>query len=179
MRMRVSPGALVPVLLSVAVVMVAAVGGCGLAPKGPVRDPNARPPSPSGPDGLTGPTSTPTRRPPTTTEPTPTGSPSSSGFSGLIAVSCNGKPTGQQVLDLVRRVGALPADARPSVRTGPLCAGTWQYTELTVPGADAMDVVTRGAPNALTLVTAGTDPCTPKVRVEAPQGIKTVLGCES
>jgi hypothetical protein len=173
MRIRVSPGALVPVVFTVAVL---AVGGCGLAPKGPIRDPNARPPSPSGPDS---PTEPPITRPPLLPTETPTSSPSSSGFSGLVAVACNGKPTGQQVVDVVRRAGALRADARPTVKRGPLCAGTWQFTELTVPGLDPMDVVTRGAPNALTLVTAGTDPCTPKVRVEAPQGIKAVLGCEA
>src|SRR5688572_12072602 len=158
-------GVFVSVVLAVG---VTTLSGCGLAPKGPVRDPDARPPSPSGPDdpGATSRRSTP--RPTPTIAPSPAAS--SSGFSGLVAVACNGRPTGEQVLVVVRRSNVLPAGAQASVKSGPLCAGTWQYTVVAVTGADPMDVVTRGAPNSLTLITAGTNACTAKVRVEAPQG---------
>jgi hypothetical protein len=44
---------------------------------------------------------------------------------------------------------------------------------------EPIDVVTRGAPNALTLVTAGTNPCTARVRAEAPQGIRSALRCDT
>ncbi len=172
MRPRVSTGVLVVICTALAVV------GCGLAPKGPVRNPNARPPSPSGPTGEP----PPSRRPvvtPTTPRTTSTPSASASGFGTLVAVACNGKPTGEQVLSLLRRNGVLPAQSNARVTNGPLCAGTWQYTVVSMADLEPIDVVTRGAPNSLTLVTAGTNPCTARVRAEAPQGIRSALRCDT
>ena len=60
----------------------------------------------------------------------------------------------------------------------PQCAGTWQYSVVTVTGRDPLAVVTRGAPTALTLVTAGTNVCTIPVRTSAPPGIRKVA-CEA
>jgi hypothetical protein len=160
--------------LLVSVVAIMTVAGCGLVPKGPVRDPDARPPSPSGPIGASSPVrSVPPPRPSRTTSPSP------SGFGTLVAVACNGKPTGAQVVALLRRTGVLPAQARATVTNGPLCAGTWQYTEVSMPDAEPIDVVSRGTPEALALVTAGTDTCTAKVRTEAPPGIRSVLRCDT
>jgi hypothetical protein len=159
-------------VLSVAVL---ALAGCGLAPKGPVRNPDARPPSPSGPP----PASSNSRRPAPPTPTRTTSSPSPSGFQTFVAVSCNGKPTGAQVVALLRRTRVLPAQAQATVTNGPLCAGTWQYTEVSMPDAEPIDVVTRGAPESLALVTAGTDACTAGVRAGAPLGIRTVLRCDA
>ena len=96
--------------------------------------------------------------------------PARTGFSNLVAVACNGKPTGEQVLALLRRASCCGAGAGRRVTSGPLCAGTWQYT--------VVDRVRRGADprghpgraEALTLVTAGTNPCTAKVRGRGPAG---------
>ena len=154
-----------------------AVAGCGLAPKGPVRDPNARPPSPSGPTDEPPTTRRPVVTPTTRTTTTP--SASASGFGTLVAVACNGKPTGEQVLSLLRRQGVVGAQANARVTNGPLCAGTWQYTVVAMADVEPIDVVTRGAPNSLTLVTAGTNPCTARVRAEAPQGIRSALRCDT
>ena len=171
MRIRVRSGMLAS---TAAVLLLAGCGlaGCGLAPRGPVRDPNARPPSPSHIGESSA--SRPAARPPTRAA-----TPSPSGVSGLVAVACNGRPSGNQVIALLRRSKVLGAQTRASVTEGPLCAGTWQYTVVTVTGAGPMDVVTRGTPDALVLVTAGTNPCTAKVRTEAPQGIRSALRCDA
>jgi hypothetical protein len=50
---------------------------------------------------------------------------------------------------------------------------------VTVTDAGPMDVVTRGTPEALVLVTAGTNPCTAKVRAEARRGIRSALRCDA
>lgn len=170
MRLRVRSGVLV------STVAVMAVAGCGLMPKGPVRNPDARPPSPSGPPPVSA-YSRPPAPPPTPTR--TTSSPSPSGFQTFVAVACNGKPTGAQVIALLRRKGVLPAQVTATVTNGPLCAGTWQYTEVSMPDAEPIDVVTRGAPESLALVTAGTDACTAGVRAGAPLGIRTVLRCDA
>jgi hypothetical protein len=64
-----------------------------------------------------------------------------------------------------------------TVDTGPLCAGTWQYTVVLVPNREPLAVVTRGRPGALELVTAGTNVCSIPVRTEAPIGIRTAATC--
>jgi hypothetical protein len=154
-------------------VAVLAVAGCALAPNGPVRDPGARPPSPAGAAGSSSSRRVPPPPPRTTTTPSPTG------FSTVVAVACNGRPTGAQVVALLRRDGVLPAQAQATVTNGPLCAGTWQYTEISMSGSEPIDVVTRGRPEALDLVTAGTDVCTKGVRAAAPLGIRTLLRCDT
>ncbi|GIJ51468.1 hypothetical protein Val02_83540 [Virgisporangium aliadipatigenens] len=97
-----------------------------------------------------------------------------SGFSEMTATSCNGQPTVQQVGALVKNI---LKNVTPSASKGPLCSGTWQFTVLTVPDAEPLQVVTRGQPTSLVLVTAGTNVCTPAVRGAAPPGILTATGC--
>jgi hypothetical protein len=105
-------------------------------------------------------------------------SPTASGFPDTYAVDCAGRPTGTQVVRVVRRKARLiPAGARVSVETGPLCAGTWQYTVLSMPGREPLAVVTRGRPGDLDLVTAGTNVCSIPVRTEAPTGIRIAAAC--
>lgn len=71
----------------------------------------------------------------------------------------------------------LPKTGTIAVPTGPLCAGTWQYTILTVTGKEPLQVVTQGTPTALKLVTAGTDVCSVEVRTHAPVGIVSAARC--
>ena len=95
-----------------------------------------------------------------------------------LAMPCAGRPGGDQIVAVLRRSpGVLAPGANPTVATGPLCAGTWQYTVVTQPNLDPLQVVTSGAPGSLTLVTAGTDVCTPEVRTGAPQGILSAAHC--
>ena len=71
--------------------------------------------------------------------------PSASAFAEGFAVDCAGDPTGSQVVRVLRRTpGLLASGARVSVRTGPLCAGTWQYTVVAVPGREPLAVVDQG-----------------------------------
>ncbi|WP_238433996.1 hypothetical protein, partial [Micromonospora tarensis] len=99
--------------------------------------------------------------------------------SGVVATACRNGPTGQQVVRLLHgRAGVLPANVRVRVRTGPLCAGEWQFTVLEVTGHEELQVVTRGEPSAPALVTAGTDVCTIEVRATGPAGIRT-LACDA
>jgi hypothetical protein len=44
-------------------------------------------------------------------------------------------------------------------------------------GREPLQVVTQGAPNALQLVTAGTEVCSVPVRTQAPSGILMVAHC--
>jgi hypothetical protein len=103
-----------------------------------------------------------------------TASPVRPGFSETTAVSCDGRPSVEQVGALVK---SILKNAKPTVAKGPLCSGTWQYTVLTVADAEPLQVVSKGAPTALVLVTAGTNPCTPDVRGAAPPGLLTATGC--
>jgi hypothetical protein len=119
---------------------------------------------------------------PTGFAPPPTAAPTSASpspfFGESFAVSCAGRPSADQVIALLRRTPSLlPRGVRASVKSGPLCAGTWQYTVVDIPDRDELQVVTRGAPTALVLVTAGTDVCNVTVRVSAPAGIRTVAHC--
>jgi hypothetical protein len=110
--------------------------------------------------------------------PIATRTPSPPGFDEFVAVPCGGRPNADQVLAAVRRGSdLLPRSLRAAVTTGPLCAGTWQYTVISVSGREPLQVVTKGAPTSLTLVTAGTDVCTVTVRTSAPTGIMTVAHC--
>lgn len=149
---------------------------CGVPPE--LRDPPGTPvPSPQ----TAPPSGAPTAMPnPPPTEAPPTGLPTVvPTFSEALAVPCNGQPSATQVLSLLRRTsGLLPAGANATVRSDtPLCAGTWQYSVITVPQRDPLAVVTKGAPGSLTLVTAGTNVCNIPVRTGAPVGIRTVA-CE-
>ncbi|GGM11080.1 hypothetical protein ACFFX1_25470 [Dactylosporangium sucinum] len=105
-------------------------------------------------------------------------SPSPSGFSEAYVVQCNGRPSGEQVLAAVRRARPeLPTGSGMTVKNQPLCAGIWQYTVLTVTNSEPLQVITKGSPSALTVVTAGTDPCTVEVRATAPPALLNVASC--
>jgi hypothetical protein len=105
-------------------------------------------------------------------------SPSQLPFSEAYVSQCNGRPTGEQVIAAVRRARPnLPSGAGVTVKTGPLCAGVWQYTMLTVTGSEPLQVMTKGAPAALTVVTVGTDPCTVEVKATAPPALLSTANC--
>jgi hypothetical protein len=164
----------------ICVLLGAGCTACG-EPRGPKTSelPGASASSSADPDapaagGGGGATRPPTRlpQPPRSTAP-----PSPSGFSEYAAVACNGRPSAAQVIALLRRTSVLRAGARPTVTSGPLCAGTWQYTVLTLPDEGSLYVVTHGRPEALVVETAGTNPCTARVRANAPAGIVSAIRC--
>ena len=64
-----------------------------------------------------------------------------------------------------------------TVAKGPVCAGDWQYIILNVPQKEPLQIVSRGTPDNLTMVTAGTDVCSIPVRTEAPAGIRNAALC--
>ncbi|MEV8515000.1 hypothetical protein [Dactylosporangium sp. NPDC051484] len=106
------------------------------------------------------------------------GSPSPSGFSTAYVAYCNGRPSGEQVLAVVRRNrGNLPAGNAVTVQKAPVCSGIWQYTVLTVTGSEPLRVITKGDPAALTVVTMGSDPCTVEVRDTAPPALLATVDC--
>lgn len=151
-----------------------ALSGCGTPPElrpkpgSPVPRPSVQP-SPSTGLGVPG-----DLGPPATTA---QGSPAPS-FAEEVAVNCAGQPRAEQVIALVRRAGGLlDRGVTPTVTAGPLCAGSWQYTELSVPDQEPLLVVSRGAPGDLTLVTAGTNVCSIPVRTGAPVGIRDAALC--
>jgi hypothetical protein len=133
----------------------------------------AEPPGPT----LTGPTSPGISAPAFPTLPPGQPGAPTSGFQEGVAISCGGQPDPDELLDLLRAEGILAAGAEAQVVTGPLCAGGWQYAVVSVPDLDPLQVVTRGEPGALELVTAGTDVCTVEIRIEAPPGIRDVAAC--
>jgi hypothetical protein len=157
--------------LAVVALAVVALGGCGSDRPAGVNLPSpTRSPTPTPePTYLPAPPLTRPPRPPTSGPTT---------FDERVAVPCAGRPGADQVVALLRRTpGVLTSGVTVTVRTGPLCAGTWQFTVVTVPERDPLQVVSKGAPGALTLVTAGTDVCTAPVRAGAPAGILTVARC--
>ncbi|GAA2330460.1 hypothetical protein GCM10010170_008430 [Dactylosporangium salmoneum] len=79
---------------------------------------------------------------------------------------------------MVRRARPnLPTGSGVSVQQQPECAGMWQYTVLTVTGSEPLQVITKGEPSALSVVTVGTDPCTVEVRATAPPAFVDAVGC--
>ena len=96
-----------------------------------------------------------------------------------MAVACAGKPSLNQVVAALRRDrDILPAGVTPKAATGPLCAGSWQYTVLSIANRDPLQVVTRGEAASLKVVTAGTYVCSPSVTAAAPPGILTAAHCQ-
>lgn len=158
-------------LVPVALGAVLLAAGCG------------KPPDLLPPPGVPIPSSSaqPTPTAPAFTLPTPTGSPApspSAVFSEVYSVPCLGTPSGEQVIAAVRKkTKLLPKTGTIGVPTGPLCSGTWQYTILQAPAKDPLLVVTKGAPTALTIVTAGSDVCTITVRTQAPAGLLNAARC--
>ena len=103
----------------------------------PVSPPPARSASPT-------PFSTPVAPARTTPARSASSSPSQLPFSEAYVSQCNGRPTGDQVVAAVRRARPnLPSGAGVTVKTGPLCAGVWQYTVLTVTSSEPLQAMTR------------------------------------
>ncbi|RKR89359.1 hypothetical protein BDK92_3703 [Micromonospora pisi] len=149
------------------------LAGCGTPPE--LRQPpGSRLPSPSAATPTPSVPATPVV-PSRTLEPTRT-----PGFGEATAVACQGRPSGDQVVALLRRSSSLiPGGIQATVPApGPLCAGTWQYTVVQVANREPLQVVSKGSATSLTLVTAGTDVCSIPVRTEAPAGIRTAA-CEA
>jgi hypothetical protein len=120
--------------------------------------------------------------PPVTPTPTPvvvvTTPPVGPTFADAVAVACAGRPRADQVIAVARAVPRLlPASVTVTVKVGPLCAGTWQYTVLAAPDREPLQVLTRGAPSALAFVTAGTNVCTANAITGAPAGILAAAHC--
>jgi hypothetical protein len=172
-------------LSGMALVLVVATAGCGrVVPSSPVGGPGdgaapERPSaSPSADEGLP-----PDEPPPSDAAepftppalPAPTFAPPPE---ATTAAPCAGRPSVAQVIAALRRERNLvPAGVAPRATTGPLCAGSWQYTILDVPNHDPLQVVTRGNADALTVVTAGTYVCTPEVTGTAPAAIVSAARC--
>lgn len=149
-----------------------ALAGCGAPPE--LTEPRgAGIPTPSGSPTPSGPAvSIPPVDPGTPHTPSAPPAPT---FAEFSAVDCAGRPSGSQVISFLRRTSRLlPSGARVTVTAGPLCAGEWQYTVLQVSGREPLQVVSSGAPDALRLVTAGTDVCSAEVRATAPYGIRSI-----
>jgi hypothetical protein len=124
------------------------------------------------------PVSTPNVPPVRTAAPSASRSASVAPFSEAYVSQCNGRPTGEQVIAAVRRARPnLPAGSGVTVKTGPLCAGVWQYTILTVADSEPLQIMSKGAPTALTVVTAGTDPCSVEVKATAPLALLNAADC--
>ncbi|NES29793.1 hypothetical protein GCE86_25190 [Micromonospora terminaliae] len=156
--------------LPVALAALLALAGCGAPPElnAPTASVTTAPTASATPTPSATPAAPVTPTAPARTAPTP----------DPTATPCRSGPSGDRVVALLRgRAGVLPRDVRVTVRTGPLCAEGWQYTVLAVSGHEELQVVTRGRPTALELVTAGTDVCGVEVRAAGPSGIRT-LACD-
>jgi hypothetical protein len=116
---------------------------------------------------------------PSTATPEPTDLlPTATALPDATASPCSGGPSADRVIAALRRDrNLLPSGVTPKIVTGPLCAGSWQYTVMNVPGREALQVVTQGSAGALTVVTAGTYVCIPEVVGAAPAGIVSAAHC--
>jgi hypothetical protein len=168
------------VLATVLVVLVT-TAGCGRIEPEPPRHvrPRPAPPAPSAPGDAAGGEQTPDPDPTDVFPPPPPPAlPPPPPVAGATAVGCAGKPSVSQVVGALRRDrDILPAGVNPTASVGPLCATTWQYTVLSLPNREPLQVVTRGAPGSLTVVTAGTYVCSSAVTDAAPPGILTAAHC--
>lgn len=161
--------------VSAAVVAGGVLAGCGVPPELQPKPGSSVPrpsetASPSAADGLPG---VMPLLPGETATPSPVPS-----FAEDYAIPCGDYPSKDQVITAVRRTGGLlPSTGTVTVLKGPLCAGSWQYTIFAVPQKEPLQVVTRGTPTQLTLVTAGTDICSITVRTSGPPGIRNAALC--
>jgi hypothetical protein len=116
---------------------------------------------------------------PPTVAPSPPTSPVAAlpSFADSLAVSCAGYPTPGQVITLLRTQQVIARSVAVTVDDGPLCAGDWQFTALSVAGLGSLQIISQGRPERLKLITAGTAVCTPLVRTQAPPGIISVARC--
>jgi hypothetical protein len=136
---------------------------------------SAPPPAPSGPPQISIPAySAPPLPSLGPTSASPTGPPT---FDAGFATQCNGYPALSRIVSLLRDKNVIGSGGTPTAELGPLCASDWQYTIVDQSGHEPLQVVTKGTPTSLSLVTAGTDVCTVKVRSEAPPGILTAAHC--
>lgn len=168
-------------LAALGLLAVALPAGCGHVTHTPLGAPATSaaataPATPTGsPSTVDGVAPPPDRAPPPPTLP---GLPALPPPSAATAAACPGRPEAAQITAALRKQpNLLPAGVTPTVATGPLCAGSWQYTVYAVPGFDRLQVVTKGSPTSLTVVTAGTDVCTPDVTDNAPAGIVAAAHC--
>jgi hypothetical protein len=158
--------------------VVATGAGCGRVERiptavNPARSVSAHPEVSASPEDTTTPDDFyPTAEPTTPPFAAPTAAPEST------TVACAGHPDAAQVIAALRRDrNLIAAGMTPRAVTGPLCAGSWQYTVLNVPDHEPLQVVTRGTGSSLTVVTAGTYVCTPEVTGAAPTGIVSAARC--
>lgn len=142
------------------------LGGCGAPPELERASRGALPQVSPTPTGEASASPTPALPPP---------SPIESTANEAVATDCQGRPTGKQIINLVRRSKLLPDGVAMSVAKAPVCAGSWQYTVIQVPGHEPLQVVSKGEPGSLTLVAAGTDVCSIPVRTGAPVGIRALV----
>jgi hypothetical protein len=181
------------VLRGVVLLGVVLLAGCGeppqplpTAPPPKFGDPSSVPSGTAYPNGLPSapgyPTTTVGGYPTYPTYPTRTTSPTASArpTGPPAAPKCTKGPTDAQVLAVVKGKPGIPANAQLVVKSGPYCAGTWQFATVGEAGSDVdpLQVVTNGKPTALKLVEAGADVCSDHVHDTAPTGIR-VWACGS
>jgi hypothetical protein len=168
-------------VVAVLTATLTAAAGCGRIAPEPSRHVQPRPsapaPAPSGTGDGGGDGETPDPAP-TDDFPLPPPPEIPPPVPGATAVSCAGSPSVSQVIAALRRDrDILPAGVTPKATTGPLCATTWQYTVLSLPDREPLQVVTRGSGGSLAVVTAGTYVCSSAVTDAAPPGILTAARC--
>jgi hypothetical protein len=116
---------------------------------------------------------------PSTATPGPVGpGPTAGAMPDTTASPCAGQPGASQVIAALRGDrNVRPPSVTPRVVSGPVCAGSWQYTVLEFPDHGVLQVVTRGSAGSLAIVTAGTYVCVPEVVGGAPAGIVSAAHC--
>lgn len=159
-------------LLTIAVAVT--VAGCGQVEQLPLTSQPGTPGASVSPEDTASSDSVPTEPSAGTPEPTDP-LPTAVALPDATATPCSGA---DRVIAALRRDRSLlPSGVTPKIMAGPLCAGGWQYTVMNVPGREALQVVTRGSGDALTVVTAGTYVCIPEVVGAAPAGIAAAAHC--
>nr|GID39523.1 hypothetical protein Aca09nite_60290 [Actinoplanes campanulatus] len=158
---------------------------CGAPPQALPTSPPLPRLSVATPTSRAAPTTLPTYTPPTTVYTTtpvrttvPTTITTSPSPTRSHAPRCTGEPTAAQIVTELKESPAVP-DRELTVTDGPYCAGAWAFATVSLVGAESaepLSVVTTGKGATLEIVTAGTDVCNPRVKAEAPAGIR-VLAC--
>jgi hypothetical protein len=157
--------------VGMAAVVLSALAGCGVPPElAPPRGTQVPIPSVTAPSNAPYPPGFSPRSSGPTTNPALSATP----YPEFSSVPCNGKPTGDQVVALLKRETTIEP-SRPI--TQPVCAGTWHFTILEVPDREPLQVLSKGDPAALQLMAVGTDVCTVDVRRQAPTGILLAASC--